>query len=165
MLPSHLLAKGFVCVKVLSIYRGLFAQSFKRYTRDTPGFMTISDGISSKTTTRWHHSSPAFFCISPAVESISTPLFLDQVYTLSKIKLNEPGNPTFIGLHRKCLVKSVKHIRWGNYLFTGQGCLVECIAHIKYFNKGNTGLKIRYCMLLPSPGISLNYVKLYLTAF
>ncbi len=30
-------------------------------------------------------------------------------HTLTKIKLNEPGNSTFIQLHRKCLVKSTKH--------------------------------------------------------
>ncbi len=29
--------------------------------------------------------------------------------TLTKIKLNEPGNSTFMGLHRKCLVKPAKH--------------------------------------------------------
>ncbi len=31
------------------------------------------------------------------------------------------------------------------------------MAHIKNFNNENPGLKIRHCMLLPSPGISLNY--------
>ncbi len=30
------------------------------------------------------------------------------MHTLTKIKLNEPGNSTFMGLHRKCLVKSAK---------------------------------------------------------
>ena len=30
---------------------------------------------------------------------------------------------------------------------------------------GNPGRKIRHCMLLPSPGMSFNYVKLYSTAF
>ncbi len=76
-----------------------------------------------------------------------------QKYTLTKIKLNEPWNSTFIGLHWKCLVKSAKHRRWGNYLFTEQGCLVECM--------GNPGLKIRHCMLLPSPGISLRILASY----
>ncbi len=76
-------------------------------------------------------------------------------HTLTKIKLNEPGNSTFIGLHRKCLVTSVKHRQWGNYLFIGQWCLVQCMAHIRNFSKGNTGRKIRQCMLLPSPGITL----------
>ncbi len=36
-------------------------------------------------------------------------------HTLTKIKLNESGNSTFMGLHWKCLVKSVKHRRWRNY--------------------------------------------------
>ena len=68
-------------------------------------------------------------------------------YTLTKIKLNKPGNSTFMGLHRKCLVKSVKHRWWGNYLFTGQGCMVDCMAHIKNLNKGNTGRKMRHWYL------------------
>ena len=74
-----------------------------------------------------------------------------RIYTLTKIKLNEPGNSTLMGLHRKCLVKSAKHRQLGNYLFIGQGCLVECMADIKNFNKGNTGQKIDtvcYCHLL-----------------
>ncbi len=82
--------------------------------------------------------------------------------TLTK-QLNEQGNSTFMGLYWKCLVKSVKHRR--KYLFAGPRCLVECMAHIKNFNKENPRLKIRHCMLLASRGISLNYVKLYSTAF
>ncbi len=38
--------------------------------------------------------------------------------TLTEIKLNEPGNSTFMGLQRKCLVKSAKHRQRGNYLNT-----------------------------------------------
>ena len=57
-----------------------------------------------------------------------------QVHS-DKKQLNEPGNSTFMGLHWRCLVKSVKHRRWGNYLFTAQGCLVECMAHINYIQQ------------------------------
>ncbi len=84
-------------------------------------------------------------------------------YTLTKIKLNEPGNSTFMGLHRKCHVKWAKYRRWGNYLFTGQGCLVECMAHTyKEFQQGKYQLKNK---TLYATAISWHFLKLTKTIF
>ena len=43
------------------------------------------------------------------------PLAPSSLHTLIKIKLNEPVNSSFMGLHWKCFVKSVKNRWWGNY--------------------------------------------------
>ena len=51
--------------------------------------------------------------------------------------LNEPGNSSFMRLHWKCLVKLVKHRRWGNYLECTYNAIHIIMSYVIYLELGS----------------------------